>query len=71
MSELFWRRIRDGVYEGRAEDGAVVATVERYTPPMSGHFSIWSIVGLTGAQFPTLRDAKTFVEGDKFRGKQS
>lgn len=56
-----WVRARDGVYEWR--DGAkVLATIERFDPPNNSNFSIWSIVGTQGANFPTLRDAKQSVE---------
>lgn len=69
MTELFWKRIRDGVYEGRDDDGSVVATVERFDPPTNSNFSIWSVVGVTGGNFSTLKDAKAFVESDTFRNR--
>lgn len=60
--ETLWKRIRDGVYELRGGDGAVLATVERFDPPNNSHFSIWKVIGFTGANFPTLRDAKWWAE---------
>lgn len=52
-----WKRVKDGEYQ-HAPTGLVV---KRYDPSNNGHFSLWSVRGWKG-HFPTLRDAKAWVE---------
>jgi hypothetical protein len=60
MSDLIWKRTDDGFYTCYAP----VARIERFTPPINAHFSLWDMyirdkrLGHTD----TLRTAKEIIE---------
>jgi hypothetical protein len=56
-----WKRDGEYLYHCIVS-GEVVATVEKHPSYGNGHYAVWSVLGEQGAQFPTLRDAKSHVE---------
>lgn len=61
MDNLFWMRVRDGLYEGSAQ-GIVRAHIKRNNPPKNSHFSLWCLrVGDWQVTATTLREAKRFA----------